>query len=193
MSKRETIRYNTTSKTLVIRDLLAIQGVDQKPRLQKFAALNIAHNKIDSCVYNIHFWIRNDATQNEVETFAIISVKLDTMLGGSAAQQSVLQSHKISKFLLNSKPCIVPFESSVAFGFKTSEEEVFDTRLDVYNRKKIVNLKQVIFARFSLNHDDVSILDVEKKIYQFNGENFNILDRVKALEVIQFLKKKYHA
>lgn len=51
---------------------------------------------------------------------------------------------------------------------------------------------QVAFARSSLNHDDVFILDTEKKIYQFNGANSNIQERAKALEVIQFLKDTYH-
>ncbi|URD82050.1 Villin headpiece domain [Musa troglodytarum] len=51
---------------------------------------------------------------------------------------------------------------------------------------------QVPFARSSLNHDDVFILDTEKKIYQFNGSNSNVQERAKALEVIQHLKDKYH-
>lgn len=51
---------------------------------------------------------------------------------------------------------------------------------------------QVPFSRSSLNHDDVFILDTQHKIYQFNGENSNIQERAKALEVIQFLKEKYH-
>lgn len=51
---------------------------------------------------------------------------------------------------------------------------------------------QVPFARSSLNHDDVFILDTEDKIYQFNGANSNIQERAKALEVIQLLKEKYH-
>ena len=51
---------------------------------------------------------------------------------------------------------------------------------------------QVPFARSSLNHDDVFILDTEKKIFQFNGANSNIQERAKALEVIQHLKETYH-
>lgn len=51
---------------------------------------------------------------------------------------------------------------------------------------------QVPFARSSLNHDDVFILDTQNKIYQFNGANSNIQERAKALEVVQFLKEKYH-
>lgn len=51
---------------------------------------------------------------------------------------------------------------------------------------------QVPFSRSSLNHDDIFILDTKDKIYQFNGANSNIQERAKALEVIQFLKDKYH-
>lgn len=51
---------------------------------------------------------------------------------------------------------------------------------------------QVPFSRSSLNHDDVFILDTQDKIFQFNGANSNIQERAKALEVIQFLKEKYH-
>ncbi|KAI8562279.1 hypothetical protein RHMOL_Rhmol03G0022600 [Rhododendron molle] len=51
---------------------------------------------------------------------------------------------------------------------------------------------QVPFSRSSLNHDDVFILDTKDKIFQFNGANSNIQERAKALEVIQFLKDKYH-
>ena len=51
---------------------------------------------------------------------------------------------------------------------------------------------QVLFSRSSLNHDDVFILDTKDKKFQFNGANSSIQERAKALEVIQFLKEKYH-
>jgi hypothetical protein len=38
----------------------------------------------------------------------------------------------------------------------------------------------------------VFVLDTENKLYQFNGANSNIQERAKALEVIQYLKEKYH-
>ena len=51
---------------------------------------------------------------------------------------------------------------------------------------------QIPFSRSSLNHDDVLVLDTKDKLFQFNGANSNIQERAKALEVIQFLKDKYH-
>jgi len=66
----------------------------------------------------------------------------------------------------------------------------------IYNFSSIIAdaafFVQVLFARSSLNHDDVFVLDTENKIYQFNGANSNIQERAKALEVIQHLKEKYH-
>lgn len=51
---------------------------------------------------------------------------------------------------------------------------------------------QVPFARSSLNHDDIFILDTKSKIFQFNGSNSSIQERAKALEVVQHLKDTYH-
>ncbi|KAG6512301.1 hypothetical protein ZIOFF_030401 [Zingiber officinale] len=51
---------------------------------------------------------------------------------------------------------------------------------------------QVPFARSSLNHDDIFILDTTSKIFQFNGSNSSIQERAKALEVVQYLKDTYH-
>lgn len=51
---------------------------------------------------------------------------------------------------------------------------------------------QVPFARSSLNHDDIFILDTKSKIFQFNGSNSSIQERAKALEVVQYIKDTYH-
>ncbi|XP_027367156.1 villin-2-like isoform X2 [Abrus precatorius] len=130
--------------------------------------------------------------QDEAGTAAIKTVELDAALGGRAVQHREIQGHESDKFLSYFKPCIIPLEGGVASGFKTPEEEQFETRLYVCRGKRVVRLKQVPFARSSLNHDDVFILDSQNKIYQFNGANSNIQERAKALEVIQFLKEKYH-
>ncbi|KAL2928883.1 Villin-4 [Bienertia sinuspersici] len=56
----------------------------------------------------------------------------------------------------------------------------------------IILYMQVPFARSSLNHDDIFILDTESKIFQFNGSNSSIQERAKALEVVQYLKDNNH-
>jgi hypothetical protein len=143
-------------------------------------------------LYDIHFWIGKDSSQDEAGTAAIKTVELDSILGGRAVQHRELQGYESDKFLSYFKPCIIPMEGGFASGFKTPEEETFQTRLYICKGKRAIRIKQVPFARSSLNHDDVFILDTEQKIYQFNGANSNIQERAKSLEVIQHLKEKYH-
>ncbi|KAL2327041.1 hypothetical protein Fmac_020468 [Flemingia macrophylla] len=160
----------------------AFQGVGQRT----------TQGKGGSYFYDLHFWLGKDTSQDEAGTAAIKTVELDAALGGRAVQHREIQGHESDKFLSYFKPCIIPLEGGVASGFKKPEEEEFETRLYVCRGKRVVRLKQVPFARSSLNHDDVFILDTQDKIYQFNGANSNIQERAKALEVIQFLKEKYH-
>ncbi|MBA0846285.1 hypothetical protein Goarm_022954, partial [Gossypium armourianum] len=157
-----------------------------------YIVLQTTPGKGGSNLYDIHFWIGKDTSQDEALTAAIKTVELDAVLGGRAVQHRELQGHESDKFLSYFKPCIIPLEGGIASGFKKPEEEEYETRLYVCRGKRVVKLKQVPFARSSLNHDDVFILDTRNKIYQFNGVNSNIQERAKALEVVQFLKEKYH-
>ncbi|KAK4371484.1 hypothetical protein RND71_010959 [Anisodus tanguticus] len=157
-----------------------------------YIVLQTTSGKGGAYLYDIHFWLGKDTSQDEAGTAAIKAVELDVVLGGRAVQHREIQSHESDKFLSYFKPCIIPLEGGVASGFKTPEEEEFETRLYICKGKRVVRMKQVPFSRSSLNHDDVFILDTKDKIYQFNGANSNIQERAKALEVIQYLKEKYH-
>ncbi|KAG9134742.1 hypothetical protein Leryth_001049 [Lithospermum erythrorhizon] len=157
-----------------------------------YIVLQTSPGKGGAYLYDIHFWLGKDTSQDEAGASAIKTIELDAILGGRSVQHRELQGHESDKFLSYFKPCIIPMEGGVASGFKTPEEDKFETRLYVCKGKRAVRLKQVPFSRSSLNHDDVFILDTEEKIYQFNGANSNIQERAKALEVIQFLKDKYH-
>ncbi|XP_018857284.2 villin-2-like isoform X2 [Juglans regia] len=157
-----------------------------------YIVLQTTQGKGGAYLFDIHFWIGKDTSQDEAGTAAIKTVELDAVLGGRAVQHRELQGHESDKFLSYFKPCIIPLEGGVASGFKKPEEEEFETQLYICRGKRVVRMKQVPFARSSLNHDDVFILDTESKIYQFNGANSNIQERAKALEVIQYLKEKYH-
>ncbi|KAI8562275.1 hypothetical protein RHMOL_Rhmol03G0022600 [Rhododendron molle] len=157
-----------------------------------YIVLQTSPGKGGAYLYDIHFWLGKDTSQDESGTAAIKTVELDAILGGRAVQHRELQGHESDKFLSYFKPCIIPLEGGIASGFKKPEEEEFETRLYVCKGKRVVRLKQVPFSRSSLNHDDVFILDTKDKIFQFNGANSNIQERAKALEVIQFLKDKYH-
>ncbi|KAJ6844880.1 villin-5-like isoform X2 [Iris pallida] len=144
--------------------------------------------------HDIHFWLGKDTSQDEAGTAAIKTVELDAALGGRAVQYREIQGHETEKFLSYFKPCIIPQQGGVASGFKHTEvnEHEHETRLYVCKGKHVVHVKEVPFARSSLNHDDIFILDTKSKIFQFNGSNSSIQERAKSLEVVQYVKDTYH-
>ncbi|KAK6151424.1 hypothetical protein DH2020_014059 [Rehmannia glutinosa] len=142
--------------------------------------------------HDIHYWLGKDTSQDEAGTAAIKTIELDAALGGRAVQYREIQGHETEKFLSYFKPCIIPQEGGVASGFKHAEAEEHQTRLFVCKGKHVVQVKEVPFARSSLNHDDIFILDTKSKIFQFNGSNSSIQERAKALEVVQYVKDTYH-
>ncbi|GMH23741.1 hypothetical protein Nepgr_025584 [Nepenthes gracilis] len=142
--------------------------------------------------HDIHYWLGKDTSQDEAGTAAIKTVELDAALGGRAVQYREMQGHETEKFLSYFKPCIIPQEGGVASGFKHHEAAEYKTHLYICRGKHVVHVKEVPFARSSLNHDDIFILDTQLKIFQFNGSNSSIQERAKALEVVQYIKDIYH-
>lgn len=157
-----------------------------------YIVLQTTATKSGAYHYDIHFWLGKDTSQDEAGTAAIKTVELDAALGGRAVQYRELQGHETDKFLSYFKPCIIPLEGGAASGFKKPEIENFEPRLYVCKGRRVVRIKQVPFARTSLNHDDVFVLDTESKVFQFNGASSSIQERAKALEVVQYIKDEYH-
>ncbi|KAJ4772635.1 Villin-3 [Rhynchospora pubera] len=143
-------------------------------------------------VYDIHFWIGKHSTQDEFGTAAIKTIELGEILGGRAIQHREIQGHESGKFLSYFKPCIVPLQGGFASGFKRHEEQ-YEIRLYVCRGNRVARMNQVPVSLSSLNHDHIFILDTESKVYQFNGKTSSIQERAKALEVITYLKDKFHS
>ncbi|XP_008781818.1 villin-5-like [Phoenix dactylifera] len=159
-----------------------------------YVILKTTASKNGSLRHDIHYWLGKDTSQDEAGTAAVKTVELDAALGGRAVQYREVQGHETEKFLSYFKPCIIPQEGGVASGFKHTEvnEREHVIRLFVCRGKHVVHVKEVPFARSSLNHDDIFILDTKSKIFQFNGANSSIQERAKALEVVQYIKDTYH-
>ncbi|KAI3803150.1 hypothetical protein L1987_31299 [Smallanthus sonchifolius] len=133
--------------------------------------------------YDIHYWIGNDAREDEADTISIKTLELDAALGGRAVQYRELQGYETERFLSCFKPCIIPEET---------EHQEHKTRMFFCKGKHVVHVKEVPCARSSLNHDAICILDSKNKIFQFNGSNTSIQERAKALQAVQYIKDNYH-
>ncbi|KAE9598731.1 putative villin/Gelsolin, ADF-H/Gelsolin-like domain-containing protein [Lupinus albus] len=157
-----------------------------------YVILKTTASKSGTLRHEIHYWLGKDTSQDEAGAAAIKTVELDAALGGRAVQYREVQGHETDNFLSYFKPCIIPEEGGVASGFKHAVPEEHKIRLFVCRGKHVVHVKEVPFARSSLSHDDIYVLDTESKIFQFNGSNSSIQERAKALEVVQYIKDTYH-
>ncbi|KAG5376180.1 hypothetical protein IGI04_040776 [Brassica rapa subsp. trilocularis] len=181
-----------------------------------YIVLKTTASRSGSLHHDIHYWLGKDSSQDEAGSVAVMTVELDSALGGRAVQYREVQGQENEKFLSYFKPCIIPQEGGVASGFNQVKPEEHQTRLYICKGKHVVRVKeashltmscrflltqpgelicshlQVAFARSTLNHDDVFILDTESKIFQFSGSKSSIQERAKALEVVQYIKDTYH-
>ncbi|KAF8102596.1 hypothetical protein N665_0198s0294 [Sinapis alba] len=157
-----------------------------------YIVLKTTASRSGSLHHDIHYWLGKDSSQDEAGSVAVMTVELDSALGGRAVQYREVQGQETEKFLSYFKPCIIPQEGGVASGFNHVKPEEHQTRLYICKGKHVVRVKEVPFVRSTLNHDDVFILDTESKIFQFSGSKSSIQERAKALEVVQYIKDTYH-
>ena len=81
--------------------------------------------------FNVHFWLGEATTHDEMGAAAYKTVELDNALGGAATQYRETQGHESSKFLSYFKSVggVMYMEGGAESGFKHVEGKVYPTRL----------------------------------------------------------------
>ncbi|KAI3435132.1 SpoU_methylase domain-containing protein [Psidium guajava] len=69
-----------------------------------YIALQTTPGKRGAYLYDIHFWIGKDTSQDEAGTAGIKTIELETAIGGRAVHHRELQGHESDKFLSYFKP-----------------------------------------------------------------------------------------
>ncbi|GJP46171.1 hypothetical protein CLOM_g5489 [Closterium sp. NIES-68] len=134
--------------------------------------------------YAIHYWLGKSTTQDDAALAAIKTVDLDAALGGKAAQYRETQGHESDLLLSYFRPCIIPTPGS----WGKPDAEASQPRLLQVKGRRFIHVRQVPFARASLSHSEIFVLDTRSKLFQFNGANASKQERVKGMEVMQLLQ-----
>lgn len=149
-----------------------------------YIVLNTYKEKPDSdkLLYDVHFWIGTEASQDEYGTAAYKTVELDDHLGGVPVQHREVHGFESSLFLSYFK--MIRFQSGgVQSGFKHVKPEEYKPRLLHIKGTKNIVVREVPIAIASLNSGDVFILDAGLNLYQLNGKNSAGQERVKGAEL----------
>ncbi|CAM6031400.1 unnamed protein product [Sphagnum compactum] len=150
-----------------------------------YILLSSTASKSGSLTYAIHFWLGSETSIDEAGVAAYKTVELDAALGGGITQYREVQGSESSLFLSYFKNTggVEYLPGGVASGFKHVEKDVYVTRLLKLKGKRTVRITEVPLTSKSLCKGDVFILDAGLKIYLFNGETANKMEKAKGIEV----------
>ncbi|KAM9308076.1 scinderin-like [Gastrophryne carolinensis] len=140
-------------------------------------------------LYNLHFWLGNECTQDESTAAAIFTVQMDDYFGGCAIQFRELQGYESNTFLGYFKSGIKYQAGGVASGFThVVTNDLSAQRLLHVKGRRVVRATEVAFSWSSFNNGDCFIVDVGAEIYQWCGEKCNKYERLKASQVANSIR-----
>jgi gelsolin len=147
------------------------------------------YNKKDSpaLLYDVHFWLGLNTSQDEAGTAAYKTVELDDLLGGAPIQHREVQGHESDLFLTYFNNQIKIMSGGVDSGFKHVKPEEYRPRLLHLKGKKKVRVTEVPLERASLNSGDVFVLDGGLKIWQWNGKKSGPMEKSKGATLTRAL------
>lgn len=136
-------------------------------------------------LYDLHFWIGSESSQDEYGTAAYKTVELDTFLDDKAVQHREVQGFESDLFKSYFKN-LTTMEGGAETGFRHVEPEKYKTRLlQVKSTGKNLQIREVPLSQKSLNSEDVFILDTGKIVWQFNGNTASPYEKARAMEFLQ--------
>lgn len=136
----------------------------------------------NSLLYDIHYWIGNDSSQDEQGSAAIYTIQLDDYLGGGPVQHREVQGYESESFKGYFKQGIIYKKGGVASGMKHVDTNTYDVkRLLHVKGKRNVTATEVELNWNSFNLGDVFLLDLGRVIVQWNGPDSNKAERMKGM------------
>merc|ERR1712226_307348 len=137
----------------------------------------------DKLLYNVHFWIGLESSQDEYGTAAYKTVELDDKLGGDPVQYREVQNNESKLFMSYFKRFTV-LEGGIESGFNKVKPTEYRARLlHVKGSMKNLIVREVEKTPKSLNSGDCFIYDNGMTLYQFNGSGANGAEKSKAAQV----------
>jgi len=134
----------------------------------------------DKLAWDVHFWLGNESSQDEIGVAAYKAVELDDLLDDGPVQHRETQGNESALFQSYFKG-IQYLEGGIASGFRSVKPEEYKPRLfQVRRTRKAVRAWEVPVKASSLNHGDVFVLDAGLTIYTFIGESANAFEKMKG-------------
>uniref|UniRef100_A0A6A7FZX5 Fragmin A n=1 Tax=Hirondellea gigas TaxID=1518452 RepID=A0A6A7FZX5_9CRUS len=144
-------------------------------------------------LYDIHFWLGSETTQDEMGVAAYMTVVLDDLLGTLPVQYREVQDYETDKFLnlWGKKGGIKILEGGIESGFNHIAPKDYKPRLmHVKGTKNSMRVREVPLSSKSMNHGDVFILDNGLDIVEWHGDNAGVFEKRRGREIVNSLKEE---
>lgn len=154
----------------------------------------------DNLLYNVHFWLGTNTTQDEAGTAAIKTVELDDKLGDLPVQYREVQGHETKGFSDLFPNGMNLLDGGHDTGFNHVEKEEYQPRLmhikqheskgrrKGRKKKKTIKTRELPISTDSLNNNDVFILDCGEELYDFRPQSASVWEKRAANDWVNDLK-----
>jgi gelsolin len=143
----------------------------------------------DKLLYDVHFWLGNETSQDEAGTAAYKTVELDTLLNGLPVQYREVQGFESQRFLSYFKHMQI-MHGGIASGFHHVAPENYAARLLHFKGKTHIRAWEVPLERASLNDGDVFLLDAGLKVWLWEGNTSRPRERIAGNSLLEQLKEE---
>jgi len=134
----------------------------------------------DKLNHDIHFWLGESSTTDEIGTAAYKTVELDDLMDGEPTQHREVMAYESLEFTEMFQR-IDYLDGGIDSGFNHVEPDAYMPRLlEVRKVKRTIKVKQVPMTHLSLNDGDSYILDAGTKIFVFCGSESSAFEKNKA-------------
>lgn len=146
----------------------------------------------DALLYDVHFWIGKQSSQDEYGTAAYKTVELDTFHDGNPVQHREVEGHESKLFKSYFKNGITTMEGGCATGFKHVAPEEYKPKLFKFAKDSSgsIRYKEIPANPSLVVPGDVYILDLGQTVYQYNGEGASPMEVSKAMQFVGRMKSK---
>jgi len=152
----------------------------------------------DNLLFNVHFWLGENTTQDEAGTAAIKTVELDDLLGDLPVQYREVQGHETKGFngLFPNGMNLLDGGHDTGFNHVAKEEyqprlmhiKQVTTKTKKGRKKKKIQTRERPISLDSLNNNDVFILDCGEELYDFRPANASVWEKRAANDWVNQLK-----
>ena len=148
--------------------------------LKTYCAKDENGKPTEKLLWDVHFWLGSESSQDEIGVAAYKAVELDDLLDDGPIQHREVQGHESGLFQSYFKG-IQYLEGGIASGFRKVKPEEYEPRLlQVRRTKKTVRAFQVPVSVSSMNKSDVFILDAGLTVYVYLGPESNAFEKMKG-------------